>query len=110
MRQLDMCAPDVVHGADRRGEVVEGATAGPAQEDVAEHFRLAVVTSPVDLKADAPWRSGLVVVVPAGHHDGQVVENGVVRAAVEDLPRQCELADAMGRTATVPDRLAGCNT
>lgn len=90
---------DVVDG---RGEVVAGSAAHSTEEDIGEPAVLIFGGVLIDVEADLPRRSRLVVVVEAGHDNVKSGENEVVGLTVADMPGEYELADAFGGSAAGP--------
>lgn len=90
---------DVVDGG---GEVVAGGAAHSTEEDVGEPAVLIIAGVLIDVEADLPRRSRLVVVVKAGHDDVEPGQVEVVGMTFADMPGERELADAFGGAAAGP--------
>src|SRR5947199_6677011 len=105
--ELDSGGADLDQATRLEGprELLQGRAAGVSQEDLGQGLTLGVVRRLVDVEQEVPWRTGLVVVVPANEHHALAGQRDLSCAPVLDRPGHREHARAVGRapSGSAPD-------
>src|SRR6266700_2799292 len=105
MVQLNLRLTYCVHLSNRAGEVAQRRPSGAAQENVRQHLLLLWPAPFIQVEDNAPRSARFIVAITPGQHDREIRESNGTCVALEDAPREGEIAGAIGRAPPFPRAL-----